>query len=424
MSHFRRTLVTAQTALAVVLLGLCASPALAEPQMSAVSGQMEERQGRFVSEGTGRRLTQLQELMAEEKFDEAIAGLNALMAKVKDNDYEYAVVLQNLAGAYLSKGKPEDYRAALPLYEKVLTLKALPVATENSIVFNLAQLYAQVENYAKTTALLESWFKVTQNPPASALILMANALAAQNKWREALPWVEKAIAKSDKPQESWYKLQLAIQFELKDYKACVATLEIMLNHWPGNKKYWEQVVGMYLELEQDGKALSAMAISHRKGFLTEEKPILNLVRMYILNEAPYEAGKLLDESMAAKQVAATEKNYSLLAQAWIDAREWQKATTALGRGGELAADGELFVRKAQIHVDQLEYTEAIKAVDKAFVKGKLKRPGYAYMIQGRAAAETKNFKAAEEAFRKARGFDDTKKTADSWLQYLGELQNR
>jgi tetratricopeptide (TPR) repeat protein len=424
VSRSSRSFTSAQAAFVALLLALSANHASAEPQMSAVSGQMEERPGKFVSEGTGRRLTQLQELMAEEKFDEAIAGLNALLNKVKDNDYEHAVVLQNLAGAYLSKGKPEDYRQALPLYEKVLTLKVLPVATENSIVYNLAQLYAQIENYAKTTQLLEAWFKVTQNPPATAMILMANAYASQEKWREALPWVEKAIAKNPTPQESWYKLQLAIQYEIKDYKACVATLEIMVANWPGNKKYWEQLVSMYLELEQDSKALAAMAVSHRRGFVTEEKPILNLVRMYLLNEAPYEAGRLLDQSLAAKQVAGTEKTYSLLAQAWLDAREWQKATQALGKGGELAADGELYVRKAQIHVDQLEYTEAIKAVEKAFQKGNLKRPGYAYMIQGRAAAETKNFKAAEEAFRKARGYEDTKKSADSWLSYLGELQQR
>ncbi len=422
MSSVNRTF-PAVAVVAALLLLLNAGVALAEPQMSAVSGKMEERQGRFVSEGTGRRLTQLQELMTEEKYDEAIAGFNAMLVKAAGDDYEQAVILQNLAGAYLSKGKPEDYRTALPLYEKVLALKALPIGTENQIVYNLAQLYAQIENYAKTTALLDAWFKVTQNPPASAMLLMANAYAAQSKWREALPWVEKAIAKNEKPQESWYKLQLAIQYELKDYKACAATLETMINLWPGNKKYWEQIVGMYMELNLDSKALAAMTVSHQRGFLTEEKPILNLARMYLLNDAPFEAGRLLDASLAAKQVAPSEKTYSLLSQAWIDAREWQKATSALGKGGEMATDGELFVRKAQIHVDQLEYTEAIKAVERAFQKGNLKRPGYAYMIQGRAAAETKNFKVAEEAFRKARGFEDTRKSAESWLQYLNELQS-
>lgn len=407
-----------------IVLGLSASAALAEPQMSAVSGQMEERQGRFVSESTGRRLNQLGELLAEEKYDEAIAGLNALMAKVKDNEYEYAVILQNLAGAHLSKGKPEDYKAAIPMYEKILTLKALPVATENSIVYNLAQLYAQIENYAKTTQLLEAWFKVTQNPQTSALYLMSSAYAAQGRWREALPWIEKAIAGNPKPQESWYKLLLAVQFELKDYKACTATLETMINLWPDNRKYWEQLVGMYMELEQDTKALSGMALQQRRGYMADEKPILNLARMYILNDAPYEAGKLIDDSMNSKLVAPTEKNYALLAQAWMDAREWQKATVALGKGGELASDGELWVKKAQIHVDQLQYNDAIKAIDRAFQKGNLKRPGYAYMIQGRAAAETKNFKVAAEAFGKARGYEDTKKSAEAWITYLRELEGR
>jgi tetratricopeptide (TPR) repeat protein len=407
-----------------LLFGLSAGLAFAEPQMSAVSGQMEERPSKFVSEGTGRRLNQLQELIANEKYDDALAGLNALAEKVKDNDYEYAVILQNIASTYLSKGKAEDYKAALPIYEKVLALKALPVGTENQIVFNLAQLYAQVENYTKAAALLESWFKVTQNPPASAMYFMAQVYASQNKWREALPWIEKALAKTDKPQESWYKLLLAVQYELKDYKACTGTLETMLGIWPSNKKYWEQLVSMYMELNQDSRALAVMALQQRNGFITDEKGVLNLARMYMLNDAPYEAGKLIDEAMAAKVVAPSEKTYGLLAQAWLDAREWQKAAAALGKGGEMAADGELFVRKARVHVDQLEYNEAIKAVERAFQKGKLKRPGEAYMIQGKAATETKNFKAAEEAFNKAKGFEDSKKTAEAWLRYVGDLQGR
>ena len=36
-------------------------------------------------------------------------------------------------------------------------------------------------------------------------------------------------------------------------------------------------------------------------------------------------------------VAATDKNYALMAEAWIQAREWSKATDVLAKGCDLAA---------------------------------------------------------------------------------------
>jgi len=401
---------------------LAATLAYAEPQMSAVSGQMEERKAGLVSESTAKRINQLLELVTNEQYEEAVTGFKALQPKVAGNAYEEALVLQNMGYVHLSKGGDADFRLAISWFEKALALKALPIPTENSMVYNLAQLHMQLENYPKAITLLEHWFKATVNPPAAANILMANALGLTNRWREALPYVQKAIASTPNPQESWYKLQLAAQYELKDFKGCAETLEILASQYPDNKKYWEQLAGMYMELNEDNKALATMGLAFRKGFITDEKQLLNLARMYILNDAPFEAGKLLDQAIAAKQVAANDKNYALMAEAWIQAREWNKATDILGKGCDMAADGEMCVRKAQIHVDQLEYNAAVKSVDRAFQKGTLKRPGYAYMIQGRAAAETRNFKAAEEAFKKARGFEETKSSASTWLDYLQELQ--
>lgn len=394
----------------------------AEPQLSAVSGQMEEHRAGLVSEATAKRMNQLLELATSEKYDEVIAGFKAMQPKVAGNPYEEALVLQNIGYAYLGRGAKDDYRVAISYFEKALALKALPVPTENSMVYNLAQLYMQIENYPKTIALLDAWFKATVNPPAQSFILMANALGLQNRWRDALPFIHKAIAASEKPQESWYKLLLAAQYELKDYKACAETLEILTSLWPDNKKYWEQLAGMYMELNEDTKALAVMGLSFRKGFISDEKQLLNLARMYILNDVPIEGARMLDQAIAAKQVAPTDKIYALLAEAWIQAREWNKATETLGKGCDVSDNGEMCVRKAQIHVDQLEYNAAVRSVERAFQKGTLKRPGYAYMIQGRAAAETRNFKAAEDAFKKARGFDDTRNSANSWLDYLQELQ--
>lgn len=409
---------------ALGVVALVATLASAEPQMSAVSGQMEERKAGLVSEGTAKRINQLLELTTNEQYDEALAGFKALQPKVAGNAYEEALVLQNLGYVHLSKGTDGDFRQAVTWFEKALALKALPIPTENQMVYTMAQLQLQLENYPKAVTLFEQWMRATQNPPPQSLIYYANALALLTppRWRDALPYIKRAIDATPKPQEGWYKLLLSAQYELKDFKACAETLEILTSLYPDNKKYWEQLAGMYMETNEDAKALATMGLAYRKGFISEEKQLLNLARLYILNDAPFEAAKLLDQALAAKQVTANDKNYALLSEAWIQAREWTKATDTLAKGCEAAPDGEMCVRKAQIHVDQLEYNAAVKAVDRAFQKGTLKRPGYAYMIQGRAAAETRNFKAAEEAFKKARGYDETRNSASSWLDYLQELQ--
>ena len=393
-----------------------------EPQLSAVSGQMEERHAGLVSEGTAKKINQLQELATAEKYDEVIAGFKALLPKVAGNDYETALVLQNLGNAHFGKGGSTDYRAAIGYFEQTLAFKALPIPTENSMVYTIAQLHMQLEAYAKTVTLLGPWFKATTNPRPESFVLMANALGLQGKWREALPWVQKAIAATDRPQESWYALQLYAQYELKDYKACAETLEVLVSLWPDNKKYWDQLAGMYIETKEDTKALAVMGLARRKGYMAEERNIVNLAQMYFLNDAPFEGAQLLDQAIAAKQVVPTLKTYQILAEAWIAAREWSKATETLGRGCEVAPDGEMCVRKAQIHVDRLEYAAAVKAIERAFQKGTLRRPGYAYMIAGRAAAETRSFKEAEAAFMKARGFEDTRNSANTWLDYVRELQ--
>lgn len=384
-------------------------------------GAEEERKAGLLSESTYNRLVKIQELMAAEQHNEAIAALNALLPKAQADPYEYAVVSQNLGYAHIGK---EDFRGAIPHFAKSIELRSLPIQQENQMVFTLAQLYMQIEQYGRTVSMLEDWFKTAENPPVNAYITMANAMSLTTppRWRDAKPYAERAIQKSERPQESYYKLLLAINYELKDFRACAEVLESMLNYWPDNAKYWEQLVGMHMELNNDKQALAAMTIAYRKGMIKDEKQLTNLARLYILNAAPYEGGEVLAKGIADGVVKPTDKIYALMAEAYIQAREWGKATDTLNKGGGLAADGEMFVRKAQIHVQQLEYKAAMEAVDKAFAKGNLKKPGVAYMIQGRAAAESKNFDIAQRAFLKAREFEDVRNGARSWLDYIAEMQ--
>jgi tetratricopeptide (TPR) repeat protein len=86
-------------------------------------------------------------------------GKNAL------NSYELANVHNLYAFVYYSV---EDYAGALREYEKVVAQPDIPLAMETNTKYTIAQLYFVQEQWGKGINALMEWFKVTENPPASA----------------------------------------------------------------------------------------------------------------------------------------------------------------------------------------------------------------------------------------------------------------
>src|SRR5690606_9188976 len=101
----------------------------------------------------------------------------------------------------------------------------------------------------------------------------------------------------------------------------------------------------------------------------ESEDLLNLARLYMLNNVPAEAGKVLGAELEKGRVEATQKNYELLAQAWVQAREFERGTAALGKAAEMSDDGELYIRQAQIFVSMADWDRAAGAARKAIEKG-------------------------------------------------------
>src|SRR5690606_16371669 len=325
--------------------------------------------------------------------------------------------LQSLGYVYIAQ---EKFEQAAKYYEQAIGLNALPAEPHKQAVYTLAQIYATLGEYQKTIDLMVNWFKVAENPPADAYIMVANAYAALDKFREAYPYVTQAIQKADRVREDWYKLALGIQFELRKYPEAAQTLEVLVANWPDNKTYWKQLSGIYLELSNEPRALATMALAYQRDALTESEDLLNLARLYMLNNVPAEAGKILEKELASGRIEATQKNYELLAQAWVQAREFEKGTVALGKAAEMADDGELFIRQAQIFVSLADWSRAANAARKALEKGGMdqKKTGQAWLLVGTAAAEQKDFDTAIEAFTKASGYEDTRRTAKQWLNFV------
>ncbi len=372
-----------------------------------------------LSEATYRRLTTIHELIGEEEYAEALQKLDKLMPSTKYSPYETAMVLQTYGFVWAQRG---DYRKAADYFRKAIDLGALPEQQVESMKYNLGQFQVAVEEYREGVKTLEDYFATAKNPiPPDARVLLATAYAQLKQYRKALPHLTRAIREHSDPKEMWFQLKLAMHYETNDYKSCANTLLEMISRFPLKDQYWKQLSGMFMELKKDEEALAILALADRKGFLDDEKEVKNLGNMYLYLDIPYKAAKIVSDGMRKGVIPGNEDNYELLSNAWIGARETDKAIDALSKAAELTDDGELVLRLAYLYVEREDWGKVIPTLEQARKLG-VDKPGEAAMLQGIAAAELGRFDEAQAAFRVAAKHEGTKEEALAWLNHARSLQ--
>jgi len=412
-------------AILVLVAGMIASMTGAwaeEVKCTGPEGVERKERPSLIGERTFRRLSAIHEELGENKYADALKGLDALNTG-NMNDYEAAMVNQTYGYVYAAQGK---YEKSIPYFEKALKADALPNSAHFGLMYSLAQLYAGQEQHQKTVDLMLEYLKFQCDPPPQAYIALAASYASLNQFDNALPYVRKAIEKAgDNAQESWYQLELAIYFEKKDFASAARLLTGMIAKWPDKLKYWEMLSGAYQEQQKDLEALATLMLAYRDGLLYEvpadqiEKKLLNVIRMNMFNEVPFVAGQMLETEMAKGRIEADEKNLTLLLSAWTQAREFDRAIATIDRLAPLKDDGELYLQKAQLLAEKSDWNGTIAAARQALEKGNLKKPGGAYLLIGIAANEIRDFQQSLDALNEARKYDDsTRRQATDWIKFV------
>ncbi len=367
-----------------------------------------------LSEITYKRLTKIHELIGEEAYNEALERLDKLTDSVRRNAYEHAMVLQTYGFIWAQRG---DYPKAADYFQKAIDLDALPEHQVAQMKYSLGQFHIAVEQYRKGIKVLEEYFATTQQAiPPEARVLLATAYAQIQQYRKALPPLSQAIKESNDPKESWFQLKLAQHWEDKDYRSCADTLLDMVGRFPIKKEYWKQLSGIFMELRKDAEALAIMALAERKGVLDEGKELKNLTNLFLYLDIPYKAGKTLQDAIGAGTVPASVDNLELLANAWLGARETDRAIEALEQAAKSTEDGELVLRLAYLYVEKEAWRQVIPTLEKARRLG-VKKPGESALLQGIAASELGSHEEAIKAFSIALKYEGTKEQATAWLQH-------
>lgn len=388
--------------IALVLLAVLAAPG---------AGQAQHVVNKFAYDG----LIEAQEAIDAGRTAEAREILEALREKESRlNDHEKALLYQSYG--YLEAGE-ERYSEAVGHLEKCLAQKALPDAGQLQTLYNLAQLYLATERFPEAVKALSQWLRASKERPSPTLYMLAAAYYQDGKRDKALTPAILAVRKAEKPKEAWLQLLLSLYVERREYEKAQPVLEKLTDLYP-KKVYWMQLAAVYGELEQEKKSLAALELVYTQGLMDKDDELRRLARLYVYHELPYLGAQVMEKGLADGIIEQDSEAYEILANAWMRAREFDRAIAPLTEAAGSAEDGKLFLRLGQAYAEKEDWGAAASALKQAISKGGLEEQGTASLLLGVAFFNQDQLEPARRHFARAAQHEKTRRDAEQWLKLI------
>jgi predicted Zn-dependent protease len=405
-----------------ILAGLCAAALAMTAVASAKDSKKVENQypnatrqepKLDMASGDQRDLNKAAELLNDNKKDEAQPLVEKVIANGKASKYAQAFAHQLMAQIYYEADKNDQ---ALAEYRKAIELDALPNASHFQVIYQTAQLQIQDEKYQDALATLDQWQKLTGKETADELALRANAYYRLDQYQPAVDTMKKAIAASDKPNDSWTQILMASYFELNQYDQAAQLVQQQLAKDPNNKKLINQLATVYIQADKQPQAIELLAKAKSQGLITTSEDYVQLVKLYAVAEKPKEAAATLKEGFDKGIIQGSYDNYKLQGDVCSQSDDQACAIDAYTKASPMAKDGYVDYQLGY----QLFYAEkskdAVAALTRALSKGGLKQEGETYLLRGDAENELDQSAAALADWQKAAGYPSTKTMADQRIK--------
>ena len=268
----------------------------------------------------------------------------------------------------------------------------------------LGQLSYAEGSYNTAIDYMEQWISMEANPSSLGFDIIAASYWQLKDKKKALKFSERALcvakANKSKPKESTYNLLVALYNENERIGDMLPLFEELVRFYP-KKRYWTQLSGVYGELKEEKKQLSALEAAHDQRLLNKENEYVSLYQLLMRAEAPLKAARVIEYGIEREFVKENEKHLKYLAQGWHMAQELAKAEPVYEKAAKKSEKGELYVFLGQIFLATDRYKEAKQALKLGLKKGKLEDPVTVNILLGQVAYELQEFEEATKFFRTA-----------------------
>ncbi|MFC3716200.1 tetratricopeptide repeat protein [Luteimonas soli] len=300
-----------------------------------------------------------------------------MIANEKANAYERSISARLAAASLIG----EDDAKAMAYLGKALEFNGLNNNEHYDSMLMLGQLQMQSDDDAAGLATLDKLVAETKTTNPDVQAIRGNALYRLERYPEAITALKQAIdtAGADAKPE-WQQLLMASYFDSGKAGEAASIAEAALAKNPDDKKLQMNLASIYMQADQNDKAIALLEKMRASGQLTEDRDYRNLFALYLNSEGREKEGiAVIKEGMEKGVLKPDYQTYLALGQAYYFTDQPGPAIENYRKAAEMAPDGEAYLNLARILWGEGQLGEAKQAAQKALDKG-VKKPEEARKI--------------------------------------------
>ena len=367
-----------------------------------------------IDAGTGKILLAAYEFINKNQIPQARAALADLKMD-KLSPYERAQAERMFISLDVTE---EKYDSARKHMQAAIASGGLNEKEVSDMRYQMAQLLVQEEKWKEGAAAIEDWLKTAKAPNGSVYYLLGVCYYSMDNLDSAIPNMKKAVDSTDKPLESWLATYGSLLLQKERYKEALPVMERLVNGYPNQKKYWTQLSQLYSNLDDNKNALVVMQLANDAGLLTQGDELQRLADLMSYADMPYSAAVFMQKGMDDKKIVTDQKAWQRLGAFYTNAKEWKKAIAALEKSAQMSDSGNDYLQLGGLNMQLSQWDAAVVALEKAVSKGGLRDVDSARFNIGYALYNLKKYPEALSWLEKVPPTGASGKNAKSFIQLI------
>ena len=310
--------------------------------------------------------------------EKARAAADEIIANERANDYERSLANQIAAQAAYAA---DDSAAAMDYLKEAVDGNGLDNNGHYQSMYMLAQLQMEDEQYDQALATIDRYLAETKSQKPENLVVKGNILYRLERYPEAIAALKQGIETAGADaRPDWQQVLMAAYFDSNQPAEAAGMAEAALAQSPDDKKLQMNLVSIYMQAEQDDKAIALMEKMRAQGKLTEDREYRNLYALYMNSDGHEKDGiAVIKEGLDKGVLKPDYQTYLALGQGYYFTDQPAMAIENYSKAAPLAPDGEAYLNLARILWSEDRMGEAKQAAQKALDKG-VKKPEEAQKI--------------------------------------------
>jgi len=365
----------------------------------------------------GNPLQAAQELIKQQKYQEALVKIQEADAVANKTPYETFVLEQMRGSAAAGTG---DIDTAARAFDAVITSGRLSKDDQLKILLAVSGSYYRAKEYPKAIDWAQRYQEAGGSDPSlGVLTLQSYYLNGDyaNAAREAQSQIAVEEKSGSTPSEEQLQILASCYLKQNDSAGYISALEKLVTWYP-KKDYWADLLARVQRQPgfSDRLTLDMYRLMLATGNLDVASDYMDMAQLALQAGYPREAQKVLEQGYTVKALgsgveAPRQKRLKDLADHQTATDQMTLASDAQGAAGR---DDNAMVNVGYDLVINGRADQGIALMEQGIAKGELKHPDEERLLLGIAYVQSGNHSKAVQVLKVVEGSDGAAKLAELW----------